>query len=973
MRRETEMRFGGDSATQLSTAAKLAAGLLVGVFLLAAGLVFLFLPGPVDASSASSSWYSDTWSYRKRITIDATKVSADLSNFPVLIRLPSDDDLAADAQNDGDDILFTASNGTTTLNHEIERFNGTTGELVAWVNVTSLSSAADTDIFMYYGNATATNQESVAGTWDSDYVSVWHLDGTPPATMADSTGALDGTPANMDAADQVDGPVDGSLDFDGSNDEVSTAATTELDNAPAVTLEAWVKAGSQTEWASIVQKRNTTSTLVPSGLSVRASGVPRFSAWTSAFSYIESTTPLGNVWTHLVGVYDGTDLRLYVNGTLDTGPTGKTGNLVAATRPFYLGRNPFDAVTFNGGIDEVRVSAFARSADWIQTQYNNQKDTATFYSVGPEISIPELRNPGLVPASGDPSTSFNFTIEYASGNAPAAVKVNVSDATNGTYNNLTMMPIGTPEASFFVQEAWALNGSVLNFPAAQSSSDGGASALLTQEGGSIVLDTVSSDNTTSSPLTFSHTIGGGSHRLLVVLIGVEAPLGNSSISDVAYDGVSMTLAVQNLTGTTYDQRTAVYYLFDADLPPAGTYTVSVTASLAENIQAGAISVTGAAQQAPEATANSGDGQAGDDWIETQITTSTDGAWIFDVVGSGSPRTFTPNSGQTERFDVTGSSSGTAAGTKEVATAGTEVINWTTDGTSNRISHSLAAFAPAIPRLLIQFNTTGIRAGGEDILVLRYNLTSGDDAFGIWIWNFTASEWAQRGTIDRTVAGFFNYTLLPGEKSGGEVRMRFNDTSLSGSTDLSLDYQLVNNTLWRSGVTFYRNTTLAVGDYSHFFWARDSEGLENRTASFSGPTVIGLCDALAVVTSDPAGQLWFNESVEPDGLPYTTQLNVTASFQNAATPALRVTNDGSATCDIAIRLMSNPGSGRSLKFNTTNSAPWPTDATREVPLDPSSVTVCSAVAPGGTCDIWLWVDYENALAGQTFLAIRVESL
>ncbi|MFQ5919185.1 MAG: hypothetical protein ACE5I4_03960, partial [Thermoplasmata archaeon] len=136
---------------------------------------------------------------------------------------------------------------------------------------------------------------------------------------------------------------------------------------------------------------------------------------------------------------------------------------------------------------------------------------------------------------------------------------------------------------------------------------------------------------------------------------------------------------------------------------------------------------------------------------------------------------------------------------------------------------------------------------------------------------------------------------------------------------------------------------------------------------------GSCDALTVSTSDPAGQLWFNESVEPDGIALTTQLNVSASFQTGAVPALTVTNDGAGSCDVTLRLMSSPGTGRSMKFNTTNSAPWPSDASREVPLDPLNVTACAGVAPGGTCDIWLWVDYENAFGGQTVPDIRVETV
>lgn len=135
---------------------------------------------------------------------------------------------------------------------------------------------------------------------------------------------------------------------------------------------------------------------------------------------------------------------------------------------------------------------------------------------------------------------------------------------------------------------------------------------------------------------------------------------------------------------------------------------------------------------------------------------------------------------------------------------------------------------------------------------------------------------------------------------------------------------------------------------------------------------GSCDALTVVTSDPADQLWFNETVEPDGQAFTTEANVSASFQNGTTPALQVTNDGTADCDITLRLLSDPGTGRSMKFNVTSNAPWPDDAAREVPVDPSNVTACTGVASGGTCDIWLWVDYENALGGSLSVTLRVES-
>ena len=95
--------------------------------------------GQVTTEDNGLAWFNADWSNRKKITIDNAKVTAYLTNFPVLVNFTSDTDLAADAQNDGDDILFTFSNGTTKLSNEIEKFDGTTGELVAWIKIPSVS------------------------------------------------------------------------------------------------------------------------------------------------------------------------------------------------------------------------------------------------------------------------------------------------------------------------------------------------------------------------------------------------------------------------------------------------------------------------------------------------------------------------------------------------------------------------------------------------------------------------------------------------------------------------------------------------------------------------------------------------------------------------------------------------------------------------------------------------------------------
>src|SRR5262245_34375877 len=87
--------------------------------------------------------------YRKRITIDRTKVTGTQSQFPVWIAL-DDNDLKTHATPAGIDIYFTSSTGAA-LPHEIQRWIPAMGRLEAWVRV-DLTDTADAVIEMRYGD-----------------------------------------------------------------------------------------------------------------------------------------------------------------------------------------------------------------------------------------------------------------------------------------------------------------------------------------------------------------------------------------------------------------------------------------------------------------------------------------------------------------------------------------------------------------------------------------------------------------------------------------------------------------------------------------------------------------------------------------------------------------------------------------------------------------------------------------------------
>jgi prepilin-type N-terminal cleavage/methylation domain-containing protein len=230
---------------------------------------------------------------------------------------------------------------------------------------------------------------------------------------------------------------------------------------------------------------------------------------------------------------------------------------------------------------------------------------------------------------------------------------------------------------------WAIGGVSIK----PSGSTG--STVCSSGTGSIGLDNVSTDVGSGNPLTFTHTIGGGTNRLLVVGISAECNEG-ITVSSVTYNGQGLTKAASVVADTGTVGTADLWYLLEADLPAAGTYNVEVTTSGYAVKSVGAISLEGVAQQAPEASTTNTN--VGPDYISTSITTLTDGAWVVDVVENGNPNSFTPDGGQTERYDVVASSSDGAASTKEMATAGSTSMGWSSS--ANRLAHVVAAFAPA---------------------------------------------------------------------------------------------------------------------------------------------------------------------------------------------------------------------------------------------------------------------------------------
>ncbi|HEY4282124.1 MAG TPA: DUF2341 domain-containing protein, partial [Chthoniobacterales bacterium] len=150
------------------------------------------------------------------VTIDHTKVPSTQTDFPVLISVTDarfkDVSHSGNVQSSsGFDIRpYSDSGCATPSTYELERYNATTGEVVMWVKISSLSSSSDTVIYLAYGDASLTTDGSSTSTWSNGFLGVYHLKDGTTLNVNSATGSNNGT---NHSATATTGQIDGGAGF----------------------------------------------------------------------------------------------------------------------------------------------------------------------------------------------------------------------------------------------------------------------------------------------------------------------------------------------------------------------------------------------------------------------------------------------------------------------------------------------------------------------------------------------------------------------------------------------------------------------------------------------------------------------------------------------------------------------------------------------------------------------------------------
>jgi len=318
------------------------------------------------------------WAYRKRILVQNAYVIADLTDFPLYVPIKADADIGALALASGFDIRFTEADGKTLLKYEREAWAVAGGLATAdfWTKVPTILMAGGTYIYVYFGKAGAPDGADVPNTWEANFHAVFHLKDDPnTSTVQDSTANnLDGTKKGANEPLEVNAVVAKGQDFDGADDYINTPATTLPAN---ITFETFAKPDSFLPYGHGLIS-NWKYNAPANGLCFRITGTHQVSiAWGTGagvgvgYNFTTSATFIvGNIY-HVAVAYDGTNLKLYVNGEYE----GQRAITIAQVSSILtLGRyqwNSAAGTNYDGVMDEARVSVTDRPPEYFKFEYRN--------------------------------------------------------------------------------------------------------------------------------------------------------------------------------------------------------------------------------------------------------------------------------------------------------------------------------------------------------------------------------------------------------------------------------------------------------------------------------------------------------------------------------------------------------------------------------------------------------------------------
>ncbi len=206
----------------------------------------------------------------------------------------------------------------------------------------------------------------------SGLVGYWSLDGDDISgtTAYDRSGSgNNGTLTN--GPTKTAGRIGQALSFDGGDDYVTISSSSALSIGTAATYSTWVKMNAlppSSYGYSLIRKWSNGSE--DKTLAIAQNGKPNLFFYNVGSGVNANTVLSTGVWHHIVGTYDGTTEKIYIDGVLDNSnsASGDVADNVGAA--VTLGHTPENSAYLNGFLDDVRIYNRSLSATEVRALYD---------------------------------------------------------------------------------------------------------------------------------------------------------------------------------------------------------------------------------------------------------------------------------------------------------------------------------------------------------------------------------------------------------------------------------------------------------------------------------------------------------------------------------------------------------------------------------------------------------------------------
>jgi len=202
-----------------------------------------------------------------------------------------------------------------------------------------------------------------------------------------------------------------STTFDGVDDYVDLATSTNLNFSGDFTLMAWIKTDAIGSYQMIIDTSTSATTGNGYSMYLQASGKIRFWSYHAGYSVDSLTTLSASTWYHVACVHNATVNKIYINGVLDN-TNSYSNHTTSNTTNLRIGNSSVLAGSFDGMIEEVAFFGTDESAN-ISSIYNAGTPTdlatyspTTWFRMGDNDTYPTITDNG---SGGNDGTMTNMS------------------------------------------------------------------------------------------------------------------------------------------------------------------------------------------------------------------------------------------------------------------------------------------------------------------------------------------------------------------------------------------------------------------------------------------------------------------------------------------------------------------------------------------------------------------------------------